>query len=198
MQFRIRSVQKNHAPFAKQRARRSGRMPCPASRPADKTRAKIAPPQNLPADERLPPQPAEFRLPDAHRSPERPNSVAGGSERAQKAVGARHRHVIHFGKIVIVGGQPEHRHRVNACRSGLLRQLDRGQSLIDQNIGPPKRPTCCPVTTAAAPLRRRSRLARVCGEASQDLFWRSRIAPTRSRRDESYCKAAQPPLSSIR
>ena len=41
--------------------------------------------------------------------------------------------------------------------------------------GPPKSPTCCPVRTAAAPLRRRSKFASVLSDAPHDLFWRSRI-----------------------
>jgi hypothetical protein len=43
--------------------------------------------------------------------------------------------VIHFGEIVVIRGQPEDGNRLDAGRSCLFCQLDRGQGLVDGEHG---------------------------------------------------------------
>ena len=53
-------------------------------------------------------------------------------EHVQSAVRAGDGNVIHFGQIMVVGGQPENRDGVDSGRGGFFREFDRGQRFVDR------------------------------------------------------------------
>ena len=52
--------------------------------------------------------------------------------------------MIHFGKIMIVGGQPENRNCIDALGCRLLRQLDRSQRFVEREHRPAEKSDLLP------------------------------------------------------
>jgi len=85
----------------------------------------------------------------------------------RKAVLGKQRRMVDLGQVVILGRQPEDRDAIHSRCRRRFRKFDRRERFEIENSGPPKRPTCCPVTAVSAPRRSRSIFASVFGEASQ-------------------------------
>ncbi len=131
MEFRVRGIEDNHTPLPEQARIKAGEGRAHGFagtvRLAHKIRRLGIAQQRrsfLHHRQNLFPQPhlADWRS---------GNVVAGSRERSQQAIGAGKRHVIHFGEIVVIAGQPEHRNRVDARGRRLFRQFHRSERLVD-------------------------------------------------------------------
>src|SRR5579862_7668039 len=59
------------------------------------------------------------------------NIMARGRQYLQSAIRGRQCYMVHLSKVVIVGGQPEHRHSVDSRARCFFREFHCGQSLVD-------------------------------------------------------------------
>ena len=111
-------------------------------------------------------------------------------QRLQSPFRARKGNVIHFGEIVIVGGQPENRNRVDAGCRRFLRKFYCGKRFVDGEHRSAEKSDLSAGHDRGRTVPKALQVRESCGDASQDLFWRSSMSATRPRREESYFRVA--------
>ncbi len=95
-------------------------------------------------------------------------------------IGTEHKRMVHFGDVVILGGEPEHGNRGNALLAQLRGQSNGRQSFIDGVGGPGKQADLLP-----GDHRDRSRRAKKSSDSLSPLLARS-AATNPARRSSGY------------